>query len=81
MTISNITSADVEKITASARKRAREPVNRIRIEGEYLSAREIAERIGISESVAGRRLAMLRGASGPITWDRLRAFTKNGGAP
>lgn len=74
--ISNITPNDVARTTASARKRAGSPVNRIRIEGEYLSAREIAERIGISESVAWRRLAMLRGASGPITWDRLRAFAK-----
>lgn len=55
-----------------AKARAAAPENRYRIEGEYVSTLDIAERIGTTRSVAMSRVARLRNASGPITWARLR---------
>ena len=44
-----------------------------RIEGEYVTMREIAERLGINATTAGSRMAKLKKASGAVTWERLRA--------
>ena len=41
------------------------------IEGEYLTTREIAERIGMSYRAAAQRLADARKSEGAVTWERL----------
>ena len=43
-----------------------------RIDGEYVTVPEIAERIGKSMDFVRRRMAELRKASGAITFDRLK---------
>lgn len=49
------------------------PADTYRIEGEYVTMREIAERIGETYDATRRRMRTLKKASGPITWERLRA--------
>lgn len=51
-----------------------QPPARFRIEGVTVSYDEIAERLNITRAVAVSRMASLRGASGAITWDRLRTI-------
>lgn len=65
--------ANAQAAVRSNAKKRRRPENRWRIEGEYVTCAEIGERIGIGESAAASRLRRLQRASGPITWDRLRA--------
>lgn len=43
-----------------------------RIDGESVTANEIGKRLGITVGAARLRLAKLRKASGPITWERLQ---------
>lgn len=43
-----------------------------RISGEFVGLREIAERLGVSIGAASARMRKLRGASGAISWERLR---------
>lgn len=45
---------------------------RVCIEGEHLSIRDIAVRLGVSRGVAGSRLRRLRGQPGAITWSALK---------
>lgn len=49
-----------------------------RIEGCTVSYDEIAERLNITRGVAVSRMAALRGASGAVTWERLRKIGTNG---
>lgn len=42
------------------------------IEGEYLSAEQIAARLGISKAAALARMGKLKAQPGAITWKRLR---------
>jgi GTP-sensing pleiotropic transcriptional regulator CodY len=44
-----------------------------RMEGESLTMVEIADRLCITPSAAQNRMRKLRGATGAITWARLRA--------
>lgn len=44
-----------------------------RIEGENVTMRDIAKRIGMSLPAARDRLRRLKGATGPVTWARLQA--------
>jgi GTP-sensing pleiotropic transcriptional regulator CodY len=44
-----------------------------RIEGENVTMVEIAQRLGVTPSVAQDRMRKLRGATGPVTWARLAA--------
>lgn len=61
------------QLVATARAaKARAKADCYRIEGEYVSMREIATRLGVHRNVAMSRVARLRNASGAITWDRLR---------
>lgn len=41
------------------------------VEGEYVNTLQIAERIGVHEETARKRLAVLRKKDGPITWAAL----------
>lgn len=44
-----------------------------RIEGESVTAQQIADRLGVTKDAVRARLARLRRASGAITWARLGA--------
>lgn len=46
------------------------------IEGEYISMRDIAVRLGISNGAASTRMSLLKKQPGAITWDKLRAGGK-----
>lgn len=62
-----------EGIARSVVRRQR-PENKWRIEGEYVTQAEIADRLGITVKTANPRMAKLQKASGPITWSRLGAL-------
>lgn len=47
----------------------------LRIEGETVGYAEIANRLGITRAAATNRMRRLRGASGSITWERLRGIS------
>lgn len=53
---------------AAARSRA---ASGYLIDGENVNAVQVAERLGISESLARDRLRKARSMPGPVTWDRL----------
>lgn len=57
-------------------KTHRPKAERWRIDGRYLTKAEIAAEIGVTPAAIGFRMAKLRGASGAITMDRLRAIGK-----
>jgi hypothetical protein len=44
------------------------------IEGEHVGYAEIAKRLGLTPACAQTRMLKLRGASGAITWERLKAI-------
>lgn len=67
-----ITRAQLDATARAAKARAKARMHCYRIEGEYVSMREIATRLGVHRNVATARVARLRNASGAITWDRLR---------
>lgn len=67
-----ITAADNAKAKQRSAFRSRQE-NLWRIEGEYVTIREIAERLGICANAASNRLRRLQGATGAITWARLAA--------
>lgn len=48
-------------------------LSKYRIEGEFVTIAEIAQRAGLTAKRASYRMAELRNASGPITWARLSA--------
>lgn len=58
-----------------AAKRAKRLAS-VLIEGEYLTATDIGERLGVSSSVARERLQRCKKMPGPVTWERLRSFGK-----
>lgn len=68
----DVTPAQLAATKRAAQARAKARMHCYRIEGEYVSMREIATRRGVHRSVAMTRVARLRNASGAITWDRLR---------
>lgn len=43
------------------------------VEGEYLTSRQIAERLGLSMSTIQGRLKSLREADQPLTWNNLKS--------
>jgi predicted ArsR family transcriptional regulator len=47
-------------------------LNVYRIEHETLTLTEISKRLGLHPATLRNRMRELRGASGPITWQRLR---------
>jgi hypothetical protein len=47
-----------------------------RIDGETVTIAQIAARLGVSVAAAQGRMKRLWGASGPVTWERLRGFGK-----
>ena len=59
---------DVRKAQAAARRN----VGIYRISGENVTLKEIAERLGVTESVAEGRMRTARQLPGVITWERLR---------
>lgn len=68
-----ISTTEAREKSGRAKAVTQRAENRLRIEGEYVTHRQIAERIGRNQEFVGRRLRELRGASGPITWARLTA--------
>jgi len=42
------------------------------IEGELLTTRAVAERLGVTPAAARARLAKARKKDGPVTWEKLR---------
>lgn len=65
-----VTRAQLDATARAAKARAK--ADCYRIEGEYVSMREIATRLGVHRKVATARVARMRNASGAITWARLR---------
>lgn len=58
---------------AAVRARA---VASLLIEGEYLTSPQVAERLGVSPSVARHRINVAKAMDGPITWEKLRGTSK-----
>lgn len=42
------------------------------IEGEHVSAADVAQRLGCAYNTASRKLKAARAMDGPVTWQRLR---------
>ena len=42
------------------------------IEGDYVSMREIAERLGVTHGAVMTRMTILKKQPGAITWDKLK---------
>ena len=49
------------------------PASRLLIEDEFLSVKELAGRLALSESVARWVLTVVQTQIGPVTWAKLRA--------
>lgn len=63
------------EMSAKARKAAlrfRRVENKLPIEGEYVTRKEIAARLGIDEKLVTQRMRVLRTKPGAITWEALR---------
>lgn len=56
---------------ASARRGAAKATSVYAIEGEYVTAENLAERMGVGKSTALERLRRARAKPGPVTWERL----------
>jgi biotin operon repressor len=42
------------------------------IEGEYVTLKQIGDRVGVSEDTVRKVLAKLRKQEGAVTWDKIR---------
>ena len=60
-----------EKAKASG-KRGSQAAHLHCIEGEYVTLRQMGERIGASEDTVRKILAKLRKQEGAVTWDKIR---------
>lgn len=63
---------DVAKVYASRGGMALANLNRWPVEGEYLSAAEVGERIGVSRKIAQKRMRRILNKQAPLTWPALR---------
>lgn len=72
MSMSILTPAGAARGHAAAKAKRQQPQHQYRIEGEYVSRDDIANRLGVPAKVASTRLSRLKLASGAITWARLR---------
>jgi hypothetical protein len=72
MTTCVVTAAEHADKARKSRERGAQAANKLRIDGAYMSVAEIAREIGVTDSIAARRIRSLRSASGPITLERLR---------
>lgn len=71
-----IEDPSAEKRARAAKRGISRRVSQYRIEGETLTFAQIGKRLGISKDAASLRMRRLRGASGAITWLRLRNLTE-----
>lgn len=72
MSIAPVSAKNVARLVDAARRRPRSKEHAYLIEGEYLCARDIAERLNVKKHVVNKRLADLRKQPGAITWARLK---------
>lgn len=74
MKLGNFTVSRVEYDDKAAKAKARfaKPENKFRIDGGYYTLAEVAKELDIDPTTAGQRMRKLSGASGAITFQRLR---------